>query len=244
MARIRSIHPGLFTDPEFAELDESAQVFFLGLLCEADDNGVFEWKPTMLRIRYRPTKDGPVDALLSELEAANKIASYEIGGRKYGAIRKFTQWQKPKSPKSWHPIPEHFRNYVGSGGSISEIPTDEVTTLPRKGEITPQREEGGGRREEEVTEPNGSGAPRASPDFAAVLFGACRKWLQDATGKDGQTCRRLLGKWRKALPDGDLVELLKNAQDRGHIEDPVSWVEAAIQARRGPPKRQHSADFN
>lgn len=93
------------------------------------------------------------------------------------------------------------------------------------------------------SEPTGSGA-RRPVDFAAVLFGACRTWLQGATGKDDQTCRRLLGKWRKSLPDGDLVELLKNAQDQGHLEDPVPWIERAIQLRKGPPRRQHAADFN
>lgn len=122
MPRIRSIHPGLFSDPEFADLSEPAQVFYLGLLTEADDQGVFEWKPTTLRIRLRPTKDGAVDKLLSELERADKIKSYEIDGRKYGAIRKFTAWQRPKSPKSWHPIPDHFRSYVGSSGLVSAIP--------------------------------------------------------------------------------------------------------------------------
>ena len=93
------------------------------------------------------------------------------------------------------------------------------------------------------SEPNGS-APKRPPDFATVLFGACRVWLQGATGKGDQACRKLLGKWRQSLPDGDLVELLKNAQDQGHIEDPVPWIEAAIRARKGPPKRQHAADFN
>jgi len=93
------------------------------------------------------------------------------------------------------------------------------------------------------SEPKGS-APKRPTDFAAVLFGACRVWLREATGKGDPACRKLLGRWRQSLPDGDLVELLKNAQDQGHIEDPVPWIEAAIRARKGPPKRQHAADFN
>ena len=243
MARIRSIHPSLFTDEQFAGLSDAAQVFYLGLLTEADDQGIFEWKPVTLRMRLRPTKDGPADGLLSEIEAADKIASYEIGGRKYGAIRNFRKFQRPKSPNAVHPTTQQWRIYVGLEKPNTENATDQPSPFPPNGEKRPQMEEGGDKREEEVTEPNGSGAARP-PDFAAVLFGACRKWLQGSTGKDDQTCRRLLGKWRKALPDGDLVELLKSAQDRGHIEDAVSWVEAAIQARRGPPKRQHGADFN
>jgi len=257
MARIRSIHPGLFTDPEFATLSDAAQIFYLGLLTEADDGGVFEWNPAKLRIRLRPGKDGGTEVLLSELEAANKVRSYEIEGRQYGAIRKFTQWQRPKSPKSTHPIPVHFRNYVGSAGKIDEGHGDQPAQIPRKeevepvqldafpqkGEIGPQREEVGDKRKDSEEANASSGAGRAV-DFTAVLFGACRAWLQQVTGKSDPACRKLLGKWRQSLPDGDLVELLKNAQDQGHIEDPVPWVEAAIKARKGPPRRQHAADFN
>lgn len=271
MARIRSIHPGLFTDPEFATLSDAAQIFYLGLLTEADDGGVFEWNPAKLRIRLRPGKDGGTEGLLLELEAADKVRSYEIDRRQYGAIRKFTQWQRPKSPKLIHPIPDHFRNYVGSTGAISEIEaverpsfppkgeilSDQPTSFPRdgetqsvqfdafppKGEIPPQREEEGDKRKDSEEANASSGAPRP-PDFAAVLFGACRQWLVETTGKNDSACRTLLGKWRKSLSDGDLVELLKNAQEQGHIEDPVSWIERAIQVRKGPPRRQHGADFN
>jgi hypothetical protein len=113
MARIRSIHPGLFSDPEFASLSADAQMFYLGLLTEADDNGIFEWKPNMLRIRLRPLKDGSVEPLLSELQESQKVSRYEMGGRQYGAVRNFRKFQRPKSPKSWHPILPDFRNYVG-----------------------------------------------------------------------------------------------------------------------------------
>lgn len=257
MARIRSIHPGLFTDPEFATLSDAAQIFYLGLLTEADDGGVFEWNPAKLRIRLRPGKDGGTETLLSELEDADKVRGYEMDGRKYGAIRKFTQWQRPKSPKSTHPIPDHFRNYVGSTGKIDEGHEDKPATLPPKGEaepaqldafppkgeIGPQREEVGDKRKDSE-EANASSGADGAVDFAAVLFGACRAWLQRVTGKGDPACRKLLGRWRQSLPDGDLVELLKNAQDQGHIEDPVPWIEAAIKARKGPPRRQHAADFN
>jgi hypothetical protein len=135
MARIRSIHPGLFSDPEFAGLNDAAQIFYLGLLTEADDNGIFEWKPATLRIRLRPCKDGAIEPLLSELQAADKVRPYETGGRMYGAIRNFRKFQRPKSPKSWHPIPDNFRNYVGLTDATSEI--------------HPQMEDEGGRVEEE-----------------------------------------------------------------------------------------------
>lgn len=157
MARIRSIHPGLFSDPEFADLSSDAQVFYLGILTEADDNGVFEWKPSTLRIRLRPLKDGGVEPILAELEAAGKVQHYEMNGRKYGAIRNFRKFQRPKSPKSWHPMPDDFRNWVGLTRSTSEIGQDEPENdaghSASAGEIRPQMEDGGGRREEEDVVP-------------------------------------------------------------------------------------------
>jgi len=153
MARIRSIHPGLFSDPEFAALSSDAQVFYLGLLTEADDNGIFEWNANKLKIRLRPLKDGSIDSLFVELETAEKVASYEVDGRKYGAIRNFRKFQRPKSPKATHPISNEWRIYVGLSPSISEMPPDEASQFPPDGEIPPQREEEGGRREGEFKNP-------------------------------------------------------------------------------------------
>jgi hypothetical protein len=154
MARIRSIHPSLFTDEQFAGLSDAAQIFYLGLLTEADDQGIFEWKPVTLRMRIRPSKDGPADDLLSEIEAAGKIASYEIGGRQYGAIRNFRKFQRPKSPNAIHPTTPHWRVYVGLEKPVPETKPDKVAPFPPDGEISPQMEDGGDNREEvERSEP-------------------------------------------------------------------------------------------
>src|SRR5258708_12968 len=110
MARIRSIHPGLFTDEAFVTVSDAAQIFYIGLLTEADDQGVFEWKPITLKMRLRPASTQPVDGLLAELVAAEKIASYEIDGRKLGAIRNFRKFQRPKSPNAVHSLPGEWRN--------------------------------------------------------------------------------------------------------------------------------------
>lgn len=156
MSRIRSIHPGIWTDEAFASLSDSAFLFYIGLLNEADDQGIFEWKPVTLRMRLRPSKDGPIDPLLTELEAHQVIRQYTIDGRQLGAIRNFTRYQRPKFPKSVHTITEDIRKYVGSTPPITEIDGDEQPPFPRNGEKPSQREEGGGRREKKV---NGAHAP-------------------------------------------------------------------------------------
>jgi hypothetical protein len=116
MARIRSVHPALFTDESFVSLSDSAQIIWIGLWCEADDQGVFEWKPLTLKMRIRPAATYELEPILSELEEANCIKSFEIDGRRNGVVRNFAKHQRPKSPKDVHPLPPDLLNYAGFNG--------------------------------------------------------------------------------------------------------------------------------
>lgn len=159
MARIRSVHPGLFTDADFAFLSSDAQIFYIGLLTQCDDYGAFKWEPRDLKLKLRPGKDGPVEPLLEELQSASRIKFYEIDGRHYGLIRNFRRYQRPKSPKSLYFIPDEFRNYVDPPDTNSEIEVDDDVSFPPKEEKSFQREDGGGNREEikkEVTSLQGA----------------------------------------------------------------------------------------
>jgi len=51
LARIRSIHDGFFTDENLVSVSVFARLLFLGLGVQADDKGVFEWKPITLKMR-------------------------------------------------------------------------------------------------------------------------------------------------------------------------------------------------
>lgn len=86
-----------------------------------------------------------MDAILEEIEAAKCIARFTVGGKQYGAIRNFRRFQRPKKPNSIHPMPPEFRTYVGLSDDSSEL--------------EPQREDGGGRMEDEGTTPYGSNEP-------------------------------------------------------------------------------------
>lgn len=160
MSRIRSVHPGLFTDEAFVQLSAPAQVFWIGLWCEADDQGVFEWKPITLKMRVMPASTAAVEPLLDELTAIGCIRSFEVDGRRYGIVRNFAKHQRPKSPKDVHPLPEELRNYAGfnSDGTRPDATTGRKrfasgSEQVRKefgtgSESGSQMEDGGGRREE------------------------------------------------------------------------------------------------
>lgn len=115
--RIRSIHPGIFTDEAFASVGRDARLLFIGLWCEADDNGVFEWKPLSLKMKLFPG-DGDVNmsAWLDALVDHDMIRCFEDNGRAYGAIRNFGRYQRPRSPKYVHPCPEAIARYAAKDG--------------------------------------------------------------------------------------------------------------------------------
>ncbi len=145
MSRIRSIHPGFFTDEDLVSVSMAARLLFIGLGVEADDKGVFEWKPLTIKMRVFPADNVDVGIALDELAAVSAIRKYEIDGRHYGAIRNFRKFQRPKTPNDIHPISDDIRNFVGLTPTVSEIAVNEVEAFPPKGEKSPQMEDGGGR---------------------------------------------------------------------------------------------------
>lgn len=153
MARIRSIHPGLFTDEAFASLSMAARVLLLGIWTEADDHGVFEWKPVTLKMRLMPADNVNIPELLAECERADAIKRF-TSGKCYGLVRNFCRFQRPKKPKYVHPILPEFYTYAGLSNDGSQLVLHQSRTGTEK---SPQREDGGGKMEEEDEIEKGEG---------------------------------------------------------------------------------------
>lgn len=119
MARIRSVHPGQWTDEDFLSCSFPARLLAIALRNEADDGGVFSWKPITLKMRLMPADNVDITALLSELEGADVIRRYEVDGRNYGAIRNFQVFQRPKAPKMTHPQAAWVPEYVGNEDALA-----------------------------------------------------------------------------------------------------------------------------
>lgn len=145
MARIRSIHPGLFTDEAFASLSMAARVLLLGIWTEADDHGVFEWKPVTLKMRIMPADNVNIAELLNECAAVDVVKLFS-SGKSYGVVRNFCRYQRPKKPKYVHPMPQELRTYAGlnEDGSVPVLHQSRTSE-----EKPPQREEEGWEGEEE-----------------------------------------------------------------------------------------------
>lgn len=102
------MHPGQWTDDMFVTCSPLARLLALGLRNESDDNGIFEWNPVKLKMRVLPADNCEIESLLVELVASQQIVQYEVSGKKYGLIRNFTKYQRPKYPTYLYPIPEHL----------------------------------------------------------------------------------------------------------------------------------------
>jgi hypothetical protein len=182
MARIRSVHPGLATDEDLVSVSIAARYFFVLLLTECDDQGIFEWKPTTLKMRLFPADNLDIGALLSELEGIDALRSYEIDGRKYGAVRNFRKFQRPKKPNSVHPMRDDFRTYVGLGAPNPEPEADEPEPVPHqfptRGEKSPQMEDGGKDEEEDKGVEAAKRGSRLPDDFILPT-----EWRQEAAKK-------------------------------------------------------------
>src|SRR5690242_5573027 len=108
MARIRSIHPGLTSDEAYMSMSMAAKAAWPVLWTECDDHGVFEWKPIVLKARIFPADNIDFTIILTEYEALGCVERREIDGRKYGFIRNFCKFQRPKNPSYRFPFPEEM----------------------------------------------------------------------------------------------------------------------------------------
>ncbi|WP_066268970.1 hypothetical protein [Blastomonas sp. CCH3-A3] len=109
MSRIRSVHPGLWTDEQFVSLSPMARLLFIGIWNECDDKGSFIWSPIQLKMRLFAADNVDVASLLSELVAVGVVIQYEISGKSYGAVRNFCKFQRPKKPNDVYPQTPEIR---------------------------------------------------------------------------------------------------------------------------------------
>lgn len=155
MSRIRSIHPGLWTDERFVCVSPMARLFFMGIWNECDDLGSFEWSPLKLKMRLLPADSADATALLAELEEAGSVLRYEVAGKAYGAVRNFCQYQRPKKPNSTFPQTDEVREWVNTEARSTRDGSEAgENQLPTGGEKSRQMKDEGDNGERRRKEPS------------------------------------------------------------------------------------------
>lgn len=256
MARIRSVHPGLYTDEAFMMLSMAARVLIVGLWAHADDGGGFEWKPLVLKARIFPADNIDLEPILTELEENDVIKKYDVSGKSYGAVRNFGKWQRPQKPKRFVPMPKPVREYCQSETICPDKENDSdnnqvrdeynTSTQPVRDQSANSSAEGRkvGREEGRKVLPSlrsGPPEPVAEPDqpvdARTMLFREGKALLHHMTGKSEAQCGALIGRWLKTCRDRCdlLLSIIREAAEH-RPADVVSWIEGAVRHRtsKGP----------
>jgi hypothetical protein len=95
MARIRSVKPEYFDDPDVGTLSAEAALVFVGIWTQADRAGRLVDDPRRLKVRIRPYSTCDFDAVLAELVNAGFLIRYQSeGGARLLQVRSFGKHQK------------------------------------------------------------------------------------------------------------------------------------------------------
>jgi len=98
MARKRMIDPGIWTSEDFGTLSDLAQIYFIGCISQADDDGRLKVSPGFLRVSIRPysnDSDKTIRAALTELGNRDMVRFYSDGnGGEYGFLPTWEVYQK------------------------------------------------------------------------------------------------------------------------------------------------------
>ena len=231
MARIRSIHPGLFTDEAFMSASAHARLLIIGIWTEAWDDGVFEWKPLTLKAKLFPVDNVDMAGLLEELVSLDFVKPFDAG-KKYGAIRNFQKYQKPKKPNSSGVLPEALLAYV----------RPVTNQFPTGGENAQQMEdgEGGEEKNESATALSSGGAPAGN---IKIDYDATEKRCREAAGLEDDPAAGLLviGPIIRLLEAGatlerDILPVLKAAKAKGQRGSTWTYYLPAIERAMKPPE--------
>ena len=131
MARIRSIKPEFFTDEDIQDMQSAhpeshPMLVFAGLWCQADRQGVFEWRPRILKLSILPFVDFDIGKSLDLLESSGFIRRFKVSEKEYGCIPTWEKHQRisgeeAKNPSRFpHPPPPEDRIKDGSKSEASQ----------------------------------------------------------------------------------------------------------------------------
>lgn len=229
MSRIRSIHPGLWTDEAFVSLSPFARLLFIGMWNECDDKGTFPWSPLKLKMRILPADSVDAAELLAEIESAGFIRRYNDTAKEYGAVRNFCKHQRPKKPNDIHPASAEILRFAGMEEELIAVKAASVPNqFPTNGEKPPQMEDGGWNSSS-VSNDTGEKSPSAI-DVRKAIFDTGKAILTDA-GVNERQSGSIIGRWRKTYSDSQVLSVLSRCQVEQPSE-PVEWITKALDWER------------
>lgn len=121
----RTIDPSFFLNDKLAECTLAARLWFIGLWCAANPDGLLEYRPKRLKVMIFPHENHSPDDLTNELAREGFIRIYMIGGTIYIEIVKFRKHQNIHWNEKGEQIPAP-QEYIESIPSKNEARASQV----------------------------------------------------------------------------------------------------------------------
>lgn len=234
MARIRSIHPGLWTDSAFVGMSQAARLLLIGIWNEADDYGVIAWKPLDLKIRLAPGDNINAAEVMGEIAEAGFLVQISRAGKLYGVVKNFRKFQRPKNPSApLIPLDDEI-NAISFGTATPALPQP----YPSPTENPPQMEDGVGIGEEED-------ADDAREAHDEILIAAGIDPAKDVSGKwHGSAQLWEADRWRSdlGLSQREIIAVIQEVAMRRNGRGPPGTLsyftpamKAAASRKTAPP---------
>lgn len=142
--KIRSLHPGFFSDAKVCALSFQARLLWQGLWCFADDYGRGPWLPKAIEGAIFPRDEVDIQTLMFEVVDQGLVELYGVDGETFYAIPRWDDYQSPKyKAKTSVPDPSTLKKARKiNPGQIGD------KSVPNRGQSAPEFSPGEGEERE------------------------------------------------------------------------------------------------
>lgn len=225
MGRIRSMHPGYNRSEDIAGpagLSYMARLHFSLLWGYCDDDGRGRDSAALIKAECWPLDDDitarKVEKWQTELEAKGRIVRYEVDGRRYFQVCKWSKWQRPQKHRPSEipppPLPPEDGSPTVAVSPEGETPTGEVEPVVVVGVV-----EGEGEVVPAPAKPSHRARDRL---FEAVCEAEGTDWSNGMTNRSRQAINAAVADLRSAGADPDDVPVRAARYRRRFPDAPVT----------------------
>lgn len=225
MARIRSVKPEFWSDPDVVALPMAARLLFIGCWNHADDYGVLKDDPGRLKLQVLPGDDVDAAELVDLLVAANLLLRRVApDGTRVLVVRTFCEHQRidKRAAGRWG-HPDEFVESPDCSDTPAPsppIPTTPADSPPRTG-LEGTGLEGTSTPSSDSPPPRLSAVPdRPSPSATDAVRTVFDAWIE-STGRTSRTVldskrRRCIANALKSYPLDDVVDAVRGWKHSPH----------------------------
>lgn len=162
MARRRMLSPEIWESETFGSLSLLGKIIWIGMISNADDEGIGRAQSNYLKSRILPYDElrvADIDKALIEIGQKMSVTLYEVDKNKYYSLNNWLEWQSINKPtKSKFPAPPN-------GGVRGDIPSTDIlpndygsttVVLQEDYRLKEIEEKGKEKKRREEKEPDGS----------------------------------------------------------------------------------------